>query len=321
MSFHALPVEASSMARDVDVLFYSLLGLSALVVIGITATVIFFSVRYRRGSKAPRGKALNTRRWELAWSLIPLTLFLGVFVWSARLYFNFYNPPADAMPVYIVGKQWMWKVQHPTGQREINELHVPVGQPVKLVMTSEDVIHSFFVPAFRIKQDVVPGTYTTTWFKPSRVGTYPLFCAEYCGTNHSRMGGKVVVMKPAAYREWLRSQPAPERLASTGAKRFREYGCSGCHGENSTVKAPPLEGVFGRTVHLSGGDEVIADETYIRDSILLPRKQVVAGYPPIMPTFKGEVSEEDLLALVAYIKSIGAREREASATDSGEARP
>lgn len=308
MSFYAPPVEASSIAGDIDVLFYVLLVLSTLVVLGIFVMLVVLSVRYRRGSAAPRGHGLRTLRWELAWTLIPLALFLGVFAWSALLYFNLYNPPPDATPVYVVGKQWMWKIQHASGQREINELHVPVDRPVKLILTSEDVIHSFFIPAFRIKQDAVPGRYTTTWFQATRPGTYRLFCAEYCGTDHARMGGRVVVMRDSDYQAWLQSHPASQALARTGEKRFREYGCSGCHGASSTVHAPPLEGVFGRTVHLQDGGQVTADEEYVRDSILLPRKQVVAGYAPIMPTFQGQVSEQDLLALIAYIKSIGAGE-------------
>ena len=308
MSFYAPPVEASSIAGDIDVLFYVLLALSTLVVLGIFVMLVVLSVRYRRGSAAPRDHALRTLRWELAWTLIPLALFLGVFAWSARLYFNLYNPPPDATPVYVVGKQWMWKIQHASGQREINELHVPVDRAVKLILTSEDVIHSFFIPAFRIKQDAVPGRYTTTWFQATRPGTYRLFCAEYCGTDHARMGGRVVVMRERDYQAWLQSHPASQALARTGEKRFREYGCSGCHGASSTVHAPPLEGVFGRMVHLQDGGQVTADEEYVRDSILLPRKQVVAGYAPIMPTFQGQVSEQDLLALIAYIKSIGAGE-------------
>jgi cytochrome c oxidase subunit 2 len=310
MSFFSPPAGASSFAGDVDTLFYSLLALSTVVILGIIVAMVFFSVRYRRGSSAERGHRPHTRRWELGWSLIPLALFLGIFAWSARLYFTLYEPPDGALPVYVVAKQWMWKIQHTSGQREINELHVPAGQPVKLVITSEDVIHSFFVPAFRIKRDAVPGVYATAWFEATKPGSFPLFCAEYCGTDHSRMTGRVVVMRAEDYQAWLQAHPTSRGLAHTGERLFREHGCSGCHGPNSTVKAPPLEGVFGRSVPLQSGERVMADARYIRDSILLPRKQVVAGYPPIMPSFKGQVSEQDLLALIAYIESIGAGEAE-----------
>ncbi len=306
MNVFSPPVQASSSAFQVDAMFYSLLALSAVVVLGVLIALVFFAVHYRRGSTATRAVAVHPMRWELVWILIPLGLFLGIFVWSARLYFSLYSPPDDAMPIYVIGKQWMWHVQHVSGQREINQLHIPQGQPVKLIMTSQDVIHSFFIPAFRIKQDVLPGRYTTLWFQAVRPGEYALLCAEYCGTDHARMGGQVIVMRPARYQAWLQGHPVFGGLARQGEKLFREYGCSGCHGPNSAVKAPPLEGVFGRPVQFEEGTSVIADERYVRDSILTPRKQVVAGYAPIMPTFEAQVSEQDLLALIAYIKSIGA---------------
>jgi cytochrome c oxidase subunit 2 len=201
----------------------------------------------------------------------------------------------------------MWKIQHPEGNREINELHVPLGRIVKLTMTSQDVIHSFFLPAFRVKQDVVPGRYTTEWFKASRLGTYHLFCSEFCGTQHSAMGGRIIVMDPAAYEEWLvRGQPG-STLVQSGERLFRELGCSGCHVGPSIVRAPPLEGLFGMPVPLDNGQVVIADEAYLRDSILFPAKQIVGGYTNDMPSFQGRVSEEELLQLIAYIKSLGAR--------------
>jgi cytochrome c oxidase subunit 2 len=208
------------------------------------------------------------------------------------------------MQIFIVGKQWMWKAQHPGGQREINELHVPLGQTVRLVLTSQDVIHSFYIPAFRLKHDVVPGQYETFWFKATEPGEFRLQCAEYCGTQHAHMGGKVVVMRPAEYAQWLTNQGSSETLAQQGEALFRKYGCSGCHGANSTVHAPSLAGVYGSLVHLEGGATVVADDRYIRDSILLPRSQIVAGYPPIMPSFAGQIGEDDLLKLVAYIQSL-----------------
>ena len=193
---------------------------------------------------------------EIAWTLTPLAIFLAMFVWAANLYYEHATPPDDAMDVYVVGKQWMWKLQHASGRREINELHVPLGRPVKLVMTSQDVIHDFFVPAFRIKQDVLPGRYTTLWFTATRHGDYHLFCAQYCGTDHSRMIGRVIVMAPAAFAEWLASGNGPPTMAAQGAALFRQYGCSGCHGANATVHAPQLEGLFGRPVQLADGSTV-----------------------------------------------------------------
>jgi cytochrome c oxidase subunit 2 len=220
-----------------------------------------------------------------------------------------YDVPDDAAEVYVLGRQWMWELRHPGGKREINELHVPVGRPVRLTMTSQDVIHSFFIPAFRIKQDVVPGRYTSLWFQATKPGRYHLFCAEYCGTDHSGMVGSVVAMDPADFQQWLEEGTAEESMSVAGERLFRQLGCSGCHAPNATVRAPLLEGVFGHPVPLDGGSFVQADERYIRDSILLPATQVVAGYKPVMPTFQGHISEEDLLKIVAYIKAIGKDER------------
>lgn len=308
MSLTLIPEQASSMAPAVDLLFYSLLALSVLVILGVSVAIVWFSVRYRKGSRAERKNVFRRPAWELSWTLIPLGLFLGVSAWGGKLYFDLYSPPHDALPIYVVAKQWMWKVQHPGGQREINQLHVPRGRPVKLIMTSEDVIHSFFVPPFRVKQDVVPGRYTSAWFTATRAGDFELFCAEYCGTDHSQMIGRIVVLEPQAYQGWLQDHGTGQGLAVQGANLFRSFGCSGCHSANSSVHAPLLQGVFGRPVHLQSGDTVVADERYIRDSILQPAKQVVAGYEPIMPSFEGQIDEEQLLQLVAYIQSIGDQE-------------
>jgi cytochrome c oxidase subunit 2 len=211
--------------------------------------------------------------------------------------------------VFVVAKQWMWRLQHPDGRREINELHVARGRAVKLIMTSEDVIHSFFVPAFRVKQDVLPGRYTTLWFTATKDGEFHLFCAEYCGTDHARMGGRIVVLEPAEYARWLNAATPARSMAERGAQLFRQLGCSGCHAAAATVAAPKLEGLYGKPVPLEGGGTVIADERYLRDSILLPRKEVVAGYAPIMPSFAGAVSEDQLLDLIAYIKSLANQEQ------------
>jgi cytochrome c oxidase subunit 2 len=296
----------SSYAGDVDLLFLGLLAASLLVLALLFTLMLVFVVRYRKGSNADRGDRIKKSwHWEVSWTTATFVAFLGLFVWGASLYMRVYTSPSDALPIYVVAKQWMWKVQHPGGQREINELHVPSGRTVRLTMASQDVIHSFFVPAFRVKHDVVPGRYQSLWFKPEKPGVFPLLCAEYCGTDHSAMTGRVVVMKPADYSAWLQRQDVDGTLASQGAALFRSLGCSGCHGNGGTVRAPPLEGVYGRPVPLSDGTTVIADERYIRDSILRPRSQIVASYEPLMPSFEGRVSEDDLIKIVAYIKSLG----------------
>jgi len=276
--------------------------------------VIYFGIKYRRGHDVnrelppPRQLPRLQRRLELVWIFVPLALFIAVFVWGADLYFDHYAAPDGAQPIFVVAKQWMWKLEHPDGRREINELHVARGTAVKLIMTSQDVIHSFFVPAFRIKQDVLPGRYTSLWFQAREAGEFHLFCAEYCGTDHARMGGRIVVMEPAEYARWLESGAGSASMAQRGEALFRELGCSGCHGADAAVHAPRLEGLYGRPVPLSNGRFAIADERYLRDSILDPAAQVAAGYQPIMPSFAGMVSEEQILDLIAYIESLADRE-------------
>jgi cytochrome c oxidase subunit 2 len=294
---------ASDTAQSVDLLFYSVLVVTGLVTLAIFALMIFFGVRYRAGSPADRTNPPPRKKWlELGWIFTPLAIFIGIFVWGAVVYAGFYRGgPDDAMTVFVVGKQWMWKAEHANGRREIDELHLPLGQPVRIVLSTEDVIHSFYVPAFRIKQDAVPGRYTSIRFTPTREGEYWLHCAEYCGTDHARMGGRVVVMAPAAFAQWLERGNANPSLAARGFEIFRRLGCSGCH-VNSTVHAPDLAGVYGRVVHLADGRTVVADEAYLRDSILLPKRDVVAGYEPIMPSFQGQVDEAQLSALITYLK-------------------
>jgi cytochrome c oxidase subunit II len=304
------PPADSSLATRVDHLFYVWLALAGAVTVAVFFLIIYFSVKYRHGSRANRAMPSRgtlrreSHRIEIAWIVTPLILFLGMGFWAAGIYYAHAAPPADATEVYAVGKQWMWKLEHTGGQREIDELHVPAGRPIKLVMTSQDVIHSFFMPVFRIKQDVLPGRYTILWFTADRPGDYHVFCAQYCGTDHARMIGHVVVMQPAAFERWLASGNASESMAAEGAARFRQYGCSGCHGASASVHAPKLEGLFGRRVQLADGSSVVADERYIHDSVMLPRKDVVAGYEPIMPSFQGEIAEDDLLEIVEYIKSL-----------------
>ena len=298
---------ASSVAPRYDLLFAAMVLLCGTVALGVLVAIVAFSIRYRAG--AGRGDAAagrRTRAIEIAWTVTTLVIFIGLFVWAAHDFVALYRPPADALPVYVVAKQWMWKLQHRNGRREINELHVPLGQPVRLLMTSQDAIHSFFVPAFRLKQDVVPGRYTGLWFTATKLGEFRLFCAEYCGTEHSQMLGRIVVLPPAEYARWLGSGSEQPSLAQYGFARFRALGCSGCHDPASTVHAPSLKGLLGRTVHLQDGRTLVADENYVRDSILVPGKDVVAGFAPVMPSFAGQVSEEDIQALVAYLRSTGA---------------
>nr|WP_307736183.1 cytochrome c oxidase subunit II [Massilia pinisoli] len=305
-----LPVDAAASAARLDSLALCLLLLTGAVAVVLLALMIGFSVRYRAGSNADRTHVPKQGLpVEIAWTVIPLLLFLGVYAWGAIDYIKLYQAPANAMPVFVVAKQWMWEAQHRNGRREIGQLHVPLGRPVRLVMTSQDVIHSFFVPDFRIKQDVVPGRYTSIVFTPSRTGEYRLYCAEYCGTEHAMMLGRVIVMQPAAFSQWLEAGPHQPGMAARGYELYRRFGCSGCHDPGSSVHAPDLTGLLGRRVHLADGRELTADEPYIRDSILLPQKDVVAGYAPIMPSFAGQVGEEDILAIIEYIRESGHDER------------
>jgi cytochrome c oxidase subunit 2 len=305
--FHLLPISASTASGNYDALMLAMFLLTGIATLAVAFLIVFFSIRYRKGSPADRSHApAKGRRIEIAWTVIPLFIFLCIFVWAAYDYAQLYRAPSDAMPVFVVAKQWMWKLEHANGKREIDELHVPIGKPVRLIMTSQDVIHSFYVPAFRIKQDVVPGRYTSIWFQPTKTGEFHLFCAEYCGTEHSVMRGRIVVMQPSEFAQWLQAGTAHPGIAARGFALFRQYGCSGCHTAGSSVHAPDLNGLIGRIVHLQDGRSLIADENYIRDSILLPKKDVVAGYQPIMPSFAGQISEEDVLAIIEYIRQTGA---------------
>ncbi len=306
--FRLFPDQASTTARQVDLLYFGLLLISAFYVLVVFAPLFYFSIKYRRGSKANRvNPSRGSFAIEMTWTIIPTFMSLGLFAWGATVYYHMERPPADALQVQVVGKQWMWKLQHSEGKREINELHIPLGQSVRLTMTSQDVIHSFFIPAFRVKQDVVPGRYTTEWFKPTRLGEYHLFCAEFCGTKHSGMIGRVVVMEPNEYQKWLSTGDVGDPVVVAGQRLFTQLGCSGCHenpGGNNAIRAPHLEGIFGKPVPLQTGEIVTADERYIRDSILMPQAQIAAGYENLMPTFKGRISEEELLQIIEYIKSL-----------------
>ena len=299
------PERASTMAGRVDALYFFLIGLSVFFSLLIAGLIVFYAVKYRRRTADEIGANIHgSLLLEIGWSGIPLLITMVIFVWGASVFFAMARPPDEALNIYAVGKQWMWKFQHLDGQREINELHVPVGRAVKMIMTSEDVIHDFFVPAFRVKADVLPGRYTSVWFEPTKPGRYHLFCAEYCGTKHSGMIGEVVVMEPSEYQTWL-SGGAPEgSLASTGAKLFADLACNTCHRPDAQGRGPVLEGLFGKTVALQSGETITVDEAYVRESILTPVAKITAGFQPIMPTFQGLVTEEQLLALVEYVKSL-----------------
>jgi cytochrome c oxidase subunit 2 len=308
---------ASTIAGDIDAVALFVTLVAAFFSIGIFIAVVALTVRYRRGNRVSRANApLHNVPVEIAWTVIPLMIALTIFGWSAMLYFRHTQVPPDAMEIYVVGKQWMWKLQHPEGKWEMNELHVPVGKPVVLTMTSEDVIHAFYVPAFRLKQDVIPGQYTQLWFTPTKTGTFHLFCAEFCGTYHSTMVGKIVVMEPDDYQKWLTTGNVQQSLAQKGGELFRQFGCSGCHAANSSVKAPPLEGIYGETIAVQEpqgntpleqipAKTIIADNKYIHDSIVLPEKLIAAGYRNIMPSYRNRLTEEQILAMVHYIKSLG----------------
>jgi cytochrome c oxidase subunit II len=266
--------------------------------------ILVFCVKYRRGSAADRSDPpANFKPLEIAWTTIPLVIFVGIFAWGAKVYATLYEPAPGAMQVFVVGKQWMWRIEHANGRREIDELHLPVGEPVRLVIATEDVIHSFYIPAFRIKQDAVPGRYTAITVTPTKEGTFELHCSEYCGTDHARMGGHVIVMAREAFARWLAQGSPAGTMAANGRLTFTRLGCGGCHDPASTIHAPDLRGIYGRAVHLEDGRTVIADEAYLRDSILLPKKDVVAGFAPVMPSYQGQATEGDLLELIAYLRS------------------
>ena len=324
-SFPFIPESASTLSGDVDALYFYISGVTVFFTMLISLVVIFFVIRYRRRNpfEIPRPIEGSTKL-ETLWSVIPLVIAMSIFVWGAKLYFAEYRPPKNALEVYVVGKQWMWKFQHSTGQREINELHIPVGQKIKLIMASEDVIHDVFVPAFRVKADVVPGKYTSEWFEATKPGRYHFFCAEYCGMNHSGMGGWVVVMEPAEFENWLSGNVSQLSPATAGRQMFESLGCASCHGANGEGgRGPALLGLFGSNVVLNNNQTVRGDEGYVRESILNPQAKIVSGFGPIMPSFQGQVNEEQLLQLVAFVKSLSTTKPETPTTKpaAGTAKP
>jgi cytochrome c oxidase subunit 2 len=309
-NFSLWPPSASSLSGPVDALYLTLIAISVFFSVLIAAALLFFAVRYRRRPGLKATQIEGSLPLELAWTGIPFLIVVFVFAWGAQLFIEAETPPRAGMRFTVTGKQWMWKVQHPTGQAEINSLHVPVGADVVMTMISEDVIHSFYIPAFRLKQDVLPGMYTTLWFRPTQVGVYHLFCAEYCGTKHSEMIGQVVVLEPAEYQHWLEGRPADEDPVVAGALRFQNLRCDTCHpigGEFAGVgpaRGPDLAGRFGTEVALEGGATVRFDEGYVRESVLEPAKRISAGFQPQMPSYRGQVQETDLLNLIAFLKSL-----------------
>jgi len=301
------PESASTLSGRVDALYFFLLAVAVFFSLLIAGLIVYYAIKYHRtrpdaiGATVHGGMAL-----ELTWTIVPFLITMIIFVWGASVYFAMARPPDETLNIYVVGKQWMWKFQHLDGQREINELHVPVGRDVKLITTSEDVIHDLFVPAFRIKADVIPGRYVSIWFRATKPGRYHLFCAEYCGTRHSGMIGEVIVMDPAEYQTWLSGGAQEGSLASAGEKLFQDLACNTCHRPDAQGRGPVLQGLFGKTVTLQSGETNVVDEAYVRESILNPSAKVASGFQPIMPTFQGLVTEEQLLALIEYVKSLKA---------------
>jgi len=322
-SIPLMPESASTMSGDVDALYFYLCGVTIFFTLLIAGVIIFFVIRYRRRNPFEIPRPIEgSMKLETLWSVIPLLIAMSFFVWGANLFYRQYRPPGNALEVYVVGKQWMWKFQHATGQREINELHVPVGRRIRLIMATEDVIHDVFVPAFRIKADVVPGRYTTEWFEATKPGRYHFFCAEYCGMNHSGMGGYVVVMDPTEFENWLSGNANQMSPAAAGQQMFESLGCASCHGANAEGgRGPALLGVYGNNVALNNGQTVRADEGYVRESILNPQAKIVTGFGPIMPSFQGQLSEEQLLQLVAYVKSLSTPKTETAKPPPAAAKP
>ncbi|CEK14738.1 cytochrome c oxidase subunit II [Chthonomonas calidirosea] len=333
MEFPIIPPAASTFADEVDHIFYTLVGLTIFFTALVFCLLLIFVVRFHRGSRANRAnRSFGNLSLELTWSIIPGIIGLVIFAWSARPYAEAYNPPADAQEILVIGKRWMWHLQHAdSGIRENNELHIPVGKAIKLTMISQDVIHGFYVPAFRVKRDCLPGYYNTVWFIPTKVGKYPFYCTEYCGTNHSKMGGFVYVMTPADYLQWKENGgnlevAHRETAAERGYDLFNKYGCANCHASEDGVHGPTLNGLYGSKVVLQNGQTVTVDDNFIRQSIVNPDSVRVAGYPPLMQAYSvgdgpGQLSEEEILELIAYIKSLGGQNLRALKTTSSSTAP
>jgi cytochrome c oxidase subunit 2 len=303
------PAEASTIAPWTDALYFFLLAMTLVGLILVGALIFGFSMAYRKEKNPVATQVEGSTLLEATWTIIPLAIFLVTFVWGAVLYFRIYNPPTNAMNIYIVGKQWMWKAEHPGGQHEINALHIPIGRPVQLTMISQDVFHSFSIPDFRIKREVIPGRYSTVWFNATEAGTYHLFCTQYCGTAHSAMIGQIVAMTPEDYQKWTQQSTSGTSLAQNGERLFSSMGCNACHSGNAAARGPNLSGVYNSKLQLTNGSQVLVNDAYLRDAILNPSQHVTAGYSPIMPTYQGQISEEGLIDLVEYIKNLDSNYR------------
>ncbi|MEO6803800.1 MAG: cytochrome c oxidase subunit II [Granulicella sp.] len=303
------PREASTIAPYADELYFFLLLLTVFAVVLVAGMIFGFSFLYNKKKHPVAIQNEGSTLLEATWTIIPLVVFLVCFVWGALLYFRIYNPPTNAMNIYVVGKQWMWKAEHPGGQHEINALHVPTGRPVQLTMISQDVFHSFSIPDFRVKREVIPGRYSTVWFQATTPGTYHIFCTQYCGTAHSAMIGEVTVLNPEDYQKWTQESTSGMSLAQNGERLFASMGCNACHSGSATARGPNLAGVYGSKLQLANGSEVLVNEAYLRDAILNPSQHVTAGYAPIMPTYQGQVSEEGLIDLVEYLKTLQTNDR------------
>lgn len=312
------PPQASSFAPEYDAVFYMLLALTIFFTGIVMAAIVFFVVRYRRGTKADRSRPVyENLALELSWSIIPLLMAMAMFYAGAKVFVDIRVPPKDSEEIFVIGKQWMWHIQHADGVRENNTLHVPVDKDIKLVLISQDVLHAFYIPAFRTQVHVVPGRYTDMWFRATKIGEYHLFCNMYCGTQHSEMGGTVVVMDPKKYAEWLANngESAPHlTMAQAGARKFEQVGCINCHGATDTLRAPSLVGIFGTRRKFADGTSMVADDAYLRESILDPYNHITAGYGQSMPVYKGQLSEDDVLNLIAYIKASGSGARSPAAS-------
>ncbi len=303
------PREASTIAPYMDALYVFLVGMTITGLLLVGAILVTFSIRYRKSVHPVATQVEGSTLLEATWTIIPLAIFLITFVWGALLYFRIYNPPVNSMNIYIVGKQWMWKAEHPGGQHEINALHVPTGQPVQLTMISQDVFHSFSIPEFRIKREVIPGRYSTVWFQATTPGDYHLFCTQYCGTKHSAMIGTITALSPDDYKKWTQGSTSGTSLAQNGERLFASMGCNSCHSGNAAARGPNLAGVYGSRLQLTNGSQVLVNEAYLRDSILNPSQHVTAGYAPIMPTYQGQISEDGLIDLIEYLKTLNTNYR------------
>jgi len=320
-NFAIIPPEASTIAPQVDALliFMTLVSLVGLTLVALIVTT--FSILYRRERNPVATQVEGSTLLEATWTIIPLGLFLVMFVWGSVLYFRIYTPPTNAMNIYVVGKQWMWKAEHPGGQHEINSLHVPIGRPIQLTLISQDVFHSFSIPAFRVKREAIPGRYSTVWFEATKTGTYHLFCTQYCGTSHSGMIGDIVVQTPEEYKQWLASSTSGVSLAQNGERLFASLSCSACHNGQPDARGPNLGNVYGSKLSLTTGQNVLVDEAYLRQAILNPSAHITQGYAPIMPTYQGQISEEGLISLVEYIKGMNLNERIQQTTNTTELLP